>query len=69
MSSFEVGDLVHVKNGVKFNGQPLEKLTAEVVRKANDFLFLKFDNFGNPGFRYIAHRNDCIKARKMRIKR
>lgn len=62
MSEFQVGDKVRVNNGVRLNGEPLENVTAEVVRKANEYLFLKFDNFGRPGFRYVAHQKDCRKV-------
>ena len=58
---FNEGDKVRVKNGVRLNGEPLENVIAQVVRKADDYLFLKFDNFGKPGFRYIAHVKDCKK--------
>lgn len=62
MSEFQVGDKVRVKNGVRLNGEPLENITAEVVRKANEYLFLKIDDLNRPGFRYVAHEKDCRKV-------
>ncbi|MBE5936023.1 MAG: hypothetical protein E7262_09570 [Lachnospiraceae bacterium] len=62
---FQKGDLVHVDNGVKlYNGTPLSEYVAEVVKVADEYLFLKF--LGKE-LRYVAHQNSCRKARKRRV--
>lgn len=57
MNKFIKGDMVSVNNGVKVNGTPLSELAAEVVKVADDYLFLKF-----PNFKYTAHKKDCRKV-------